>query len=202
MPTSPAYVMVFVIAGGVTYAVTPLVPVATSGILDSGAIWLDVNGERKQTGDLARRLVGELRDGKTTFEAAAKKYSGHQQSRLNDGYMGLIRVDELLPAVADAANALKVDGISDPIETADGLHIIKRGQAIESEMLAFDAVEAQVRERLRREAALKIRQAALEKIAAEFPVDTGAGDAESWREALLEAPLTTAPAAASASANE
>ncbi|MCB1746446.1 MAG: peptidylprolyl isomerase [Gammaproteobacteria bacterium] len=157
---------------------------------------------RKQTGDLARRLVGELRDGKTTFEAAAKKYSGHQQSRLNDGYMGLIRVDELLPAVADAANALKVDGISDPIETADGLHIIKRGQAIESEMLAFDAVEAQVRERLRREAALKIRQAALEKIAAEFPVDTGAGDAESWREALLEAPLTTAPAAASASANE
>lgn len=31
----------------------PLVPIATTGQLDSGAIWLDVNGTRRQTGDLA-----------------------------------------------------------------------------------------------------------------------------------------------------
>ncbi|MCB1486288.1 MAG: fumarylacetoacetate hydrolase family protein, partial [Bauldia sp.] len=30
----------------------PLVPVSRSGVLDSGAIWLDVNGERRQTGDI------------------------------------------------------------------------------------------------------------------------------------------------------
>jgi peptidylprolyl isomerase len=157
---------------------------------------------RKQTAELAKRLVVELRAGKTTFEAAAKKHSGHQQSRLNDGYMGLIRVDELLPAVAGTAEALPVDGISDPIETADGLHIIKRGQAIESEMLAFDAVEAQVRERLRREAALKIRQAALDKIAAEFPVDRGEGDAAAWREALREQPAAAATGADPSAAPE
>ncbi|MGE0483436.1 MAG: peptidylprolyl isomerase [Gammaproteobacteria bacterium] len=148
--------------------------------------------KRKQASELAKRLVADLRAGKTTFEAAAKQYSGHQQSRLNEGYMGLIRVDEMLPAVAGTAEALPVDGISDPIETADGLHIIKRGQAIESEMLAFEAIEPQVRERLRREAALKIRQAALEKIAAEFPVDRGDGDAAAWRAALEDQPAATA----------
>jgi len=31
----------------------PIHPVARSGILTRGAIWLDVNGERRQTGDLA-----------------------------------------------------------------------------------------------------------------------------------------------------
>ena len=35
---------------------TPLVPVAQTGHPDKGAIWLDLNGERKQTGDLNQMI--------------------------------------------------------------------------------------------------------------------------------------------------
>lgn len=34
----------------------PIVPVAATGILTRGAIWLDVNGSRRQTGDLAELI--------------------------------------------------------------------------------------------------------------------------------------------------
>lgn len=33
-----------------------LMPVATSGVLSAGAIWLDVNGEKRQTGDLDQMI--------------------------------------------------------------------------------------------------------------------------------------------------
>jgi fumarylpyruvate hydrolase len=36
--------------------ISPLVPAARSGQLTSGAIWLDVNGERRQTGDLGQLI--------------------------------------------------------------------------------------------------------------------------------------------------
>ncbi|MCB1496239.1 MAG: fumarylacetoacetate hydrolase family protein [Bauldia sp.] len=35
---------------------SPLVPVSRSGMLDAGAIWLDVNGERRQTGDINQMI--------------------------------------------------------------------------------------------------------------------------------------------------
>ena len=35
---------------------TPLVPASKTGRLDAGAIWLDVNGERRQTGDLNQMI--------------------------------------------------------------------------------------------------------------------------------------------------
>ena len=36
--------------------ISPLVPAAKAGHLTSGAIWLDVNGERRQTGDLGQLI--------------------------------------------------------------------------------------------------------------------------------------------------
>lgn len=142
---------------------------------------------REQTRALAQRIVADLRAGEARFEAMAKQHSAHQASRLNDGYMGLIKVNELVPAVAEAANALEEGAVSDPVASDDGLHIIKRGQAVAAEMLEFEAVAEQVRERLRREAALKIRQAAVEKIADEYPVESPEPDLEQWRERLRSA---------------
>ena len=63
----------------------------------------------------------------------AKQHSAHQASRLNDGYMGLINVAELLPPVAEAALALELGGISTPVATETGLHILKRGALVEGE---------------------------------------------------------------------
>lgn len=136
----------------------------------------------------AERIAADLKRGKASFADMAKQHSTHTASRVNDGYMGLIRVDELLPPIAAAALALKVDGISAPIATEGGLHIVKRGQIVAEEPLQFAAVEARIRERLRREAAFKVRQAAVEKIAEEFPVAAPTDDIEAWREQLRAAP--------------
>ncbi len=141
---------------------------------------------RKSTWALAERLSKELRAGKASFEALAKEHSAHQASRVNDGYMGLIRMDELLPPIAEAAEKLERDGVSAPIASETGLHIIRRGALIDAEMLPFEDVREQVRERLRREAALKLRQAAVEKITDEYPVAMPESDLESWRAALRE----------------
>ena len=40
----------------VSAPISPLVPATKSGHLTSGAIWLDVNGERRQTGDLGQLI--------------------------------------------------------------------------------------------------------------------------------------------------
>jgi len=142
---------------------------------------------RKRAWALAESVAADLRAGKATFEAMAKKHSAHQPSRLNDGYMGLINVSELLPPVAEAALALEIGGISKPIATETGLHILKRGPIVEADQLAFEAVAEEVRERLRREAMAKVRQAALEKIAEEYPVAAPAAeDAARWRRALQD----------------
>lgn len=139
---------------------------------------------RKATWALAERISKELRAGKASFEAMAKEHSAHQASRVNDGYMGLIRFDELLPPIAEAADKLDENGVSAPIASETGLHIIRRGKVIDAEMLGFDAVREQVRERLRREAAVKLRQAAVEKIAEAYPVAMPDGDLEAWRAGL------------------
>ncbi len=147
----------------------------------------------KAAWQLADRIAADLRSGKATFEDMAKQHSTHAPSRVNDGYMGLIKVAELLPSIAEAAGKIEIGGISDPIASETGLHIIKRGDIVEQESLDFDNVRAKVRERMVREAVQKVRQAALEKISEEFPVKAPTEDIESWRESLLKRNKTPAP---------
>ena len=154
------------------------------------------NDASKAAWKLADTLVGQLRKGQSTFEEVAKKHSGHTASRVSDGYMGLINMAELLPPIADAALALKEGGISDPIATDTGLHILKRGAIVEEEHLDFESIKPNIRQRLVREAAIKVRQAAVEKISEEFPVEAPQADLESWRNELRERAAAPAPAAA------
>jgi parvulin-like peptidyl-prolyl isomerase len=163
--------------------------------LENGASDDDIKAAWK----LADRIAADLRAGKADFAAMAKEHSGHEASRVNDGYMGLIKVAELLPAVAEAAQKLEVNGISPPIATETGLHILRKGATVASELVDFDSVRGTIRERLQREAAQKVRQAAVQKISEEFPVSAPESDLESWRGSLLEevaAPVVPAAAAA------
>lgn len=151
--------------------------------------------EFKKAWQLADRLSAELRAGKADFAAVAKKYSAHEASRLSDGYMGLLKTSELLPPVAEAAAKLKAGQVSEPVATESGLHILRRGATVAAEMLEFDKIAPQVRERLLREAAQKVRDAAVEKIVAEFPVDVPSTELDAWRSDLADDAPVAAPAA-------
>ena len=144
------------------------------------------NTESEQAWQLAERISGRLKSGDDSFEVLAKKHSAHAPSRVNDGYMGLIKVTELLPAIAAAAAKLPENGVSEPIASETGLHIIRRGAAVAEEILAYEAVRATIRQRLIQEATIKVRQAAIEKISDEYPVEAPQEDFEAWREILAK----------------
>ncbi len=140
----------------------------------------------KAAWQLAERLSAELRAGSADFAQVAKKYSAHETSRVNDGYMGLLKTTELLPPIAEVAGKLKAGQVSLPVATESGLHIIRRGATVAGELLAFDKIAPSVRERLVQEAAQKVREAAVEKIATEFPVIAPEAEIETWRADLAD----------------
>lgn len=144
----------------------------------------------------ANRVADELRNNKGDFGALARQYSAHEASRLNDGYMGLLKSAELLPPIAEALKKLKPGQVSEPIASETGLHVLKRGATVGAEMLDFERVREQLRQRMVQEAVAKVRQAAIDKIEKEYPVDTPAAETlETWRQELK---AQAAPAAAEA----
>jgi peptidylprolyl isomerase len=126
-------------------------------------------------------MVDSLRKGKADFASIARAHSRHVQSRLNDGYMGLLKMDELLPEVRAAVDNLKIGAISDPLRTAAGFHIIRRGASVPGSILKLVEVEEQIKQRLQQQAAQRIRRAAVDKIVANYPVRVPETALEDWR---------------------
>lgn len=165
---------------------------------------IDPKGDDKQSKaawSRAEKISRDLRAGKGDFGALAKQYSAHEASRVNDGYMGLLKSADLLAPVAEAVKKLKVGEVSEPIASESGLHVIKRGAVVASETVPFERVHDQLRARMAQEAAAKVRQAAIEKMGKEFPVSVPPDDTlGAWRDDLAKAPAAgeTAEAAESA----
>ncbi|MEM7541506.1 MAG: peptidylprolyl isomerase [Pseudomonadota bacterium] len=151
-------------------------------------LFLDENAQDdkfKATWKLADQLSADLKAGKTNFAAAAKKHSEHEASRRSDGYMGLIALDQLLPAIAEAVRKGKENTIAGPIASDTGLHIIKIGALVGGQTLELDNIYQEVRAKLQQEVGNQIRQAAIEKIQDEYPVSGPTEEVETLRENLL-----------------
>ena len=158
--------------------------------LDAGAADKDV----KEAWARASRVSADLRSDNSDFAALAKQYSGHEASRVNDGYMGLLKSADLLPPIAEALKKLKTGAVSEPIASQTGLHVLKRGATVAAEMLSFERVADQLRARMVQEANAKVRQAAIEKIEKEYPIDMPSSETlETWRQDLAKqsAPVPT-----------
>jgi parvulin-like peptidyl-prolyl isomerase len=139
----------------------------------------------------ASGLVLELRKG-SDFAAAAAEQSKHEASRLNGGYLGLLRFDELLPEVRAAVKGMKEGEISFPVRSDSGIHIVKRGATVPAKTLTFADVEGEIRQLLVREAILQTRAAVLQKIESTYPVGVDEKLVEQWRRKLQEEPSTGA----------
>jgi hypothetical protein len=62
------------------------------------------------------------------FSELAKKLSDDQGSRERMGSVGMFTRDKMVKEFSDAAFALAVDQVSDPVESPFGFHVIKRNQ--------------------------------------------------------------------------
>jgi peptidylprolyl isomerase len=147
----------------------------------------------------ANEVALALKQGKMDFAKEAERRSGHLQSRLSDGYMGLLQVDDLLPEIRAEVDALAENASSKPVRSATGFHIIKRGAKVQGQALQLEDVREQVRRLLRQQAEASVRKAAVEQIVAKYPTAYDATAVESWRERLRATPqvspaVTEAPA--------
>jgi parvulin-like peptidyl-prolyl isomerase len=131
---------------------------------------------------LAAQLAAGLQKGSKSFAKVAVKHSKHLESRVNDGYMGLLKLDDLLPEVRAAVEKLAVDAVSAPTRSKSGFYIIKKGAAVAGSQLAFASVEEQISSQMRKAAENRVRQAAVKKILESYPVEIDESEIARWRD--------------------
>lgn len=73
----------------------------------------------------AKRILDEIKKEKTTFEEAAKSFS-NCPSKKEGGNLGEFGKGSMVKPFEDACFKLNVGGMSEPVRTEFGWHIIKR----------------------------------------------------------------------------
>lgn len=100
----------------------------------------------------AEKVLAEIKSGKTSFANAAKKYSADPGSKAKGGDIGYVGRDSgLVKEFLDAAFALKVGEISQPVKTEFGYHLIKVTGRKEAAGPEFEKAKADLKKRLEEE---------------------------------------------------
>lgn len=127
-----------------------------------------VDKARKQAADLASRAR------KGDFAALAKAESQDQASAANGGDMGFVPEPLLVPAVRQAAAALRPGEVSAPIQTPTGFHVVKLIDVRPAAPRPLAQVKARVREMLRAQRTEQSVQAYLAKLGGNAPINEDA----------------------------
>ncbi len=133
----------------------------------------------------AESIVKAIKQGRQEFSAAAVQYSKDQRSRLNGGYLGLLQLNDLIPEVRTVAGSLKPGGVSEPIRSKQGFHILKKGDVVPAQNLQLsDLNNNQIRQLMIQEKIQEVRLGALKKIQDTYPVKYDSSQLESWRQKI------------------
>lgn len=97
----------------------------------------------------AQEVAKKLKEG-MDFEAAAKEFSSCPSSA-QGGNLGKFSRGRMVPEFEEAAFALKVGEISEPVKTQFGYHIIKVIEKFEAELRPFSEVSALIKNQLLQE---------------------------------------------------
>ncbi|GAB2533550.1 peptidylprolyl isomerase [Gracilibacillus alcaliphilus] len=109
--------------------------------------------------ETANEVIEKLDDGED-FAELAEEYSTDPGSASNGGDLGEFGPGRMVPEFEDAAYALEIDEISEPVETTHGFHVIQVTDRVENEDI--EPLE-DIQDRLRREiATTKVDQAAFQ----------------------------------------
>ncbi len=129
----------------------------------------------------ARSIINDINKKKIDFATAANKYSAHEASRNNGGYMGLLKVAELLPGIEKPLLKLKEGHISDPVKTDAGVHIFKRGAILDQVPVSLASVEGQIKQLLIKQVRQQLRHAVFQQARTTYPVSLKDTQIEEWR---------------------
>ncbi len=148
--------------------------------------------ERTKAQALARRLLEQLLSGKQDFATLAAQYSGHEPSRLNGGYMGLVGLADLKPEVRAAVEVAPADKLLGPLATNEGFHLVKRGLTVEGKLIEFEQVKDRIVKYLQQTARSDVMRQALDKMLALHPVKFATADIATWRTELSKVDFDSA----------
>lgn len=137
--------------------------------------------ENTQLKEKVSKIISDIKKGKKDFSATALAESEHEQSKQLSGYMGLLKTDDLLPEMKKPLLALKEGELSTLVESEAGLHILKKGEIIDSEQLELTQVAPQIRQLLTNQANLQLRQAIFAQARKEYPQKISDENIEKWR---------------------
>lgn len=102
--------------------------------------------------DDAKKLLADIKDGKLSFEDAAKEHSIDPGSKENGGALGWAPSSNYVAPFAEAVENLEVGNLSDaPVESQFGWHIIELEDERSPEFPELDEVKSQIKELLRQE---------------------------------------------------
>jgi len=110
--------------------------------------------------DTAKKIIADLKKG-GDFAALAKQHSTDPGAQ-NGGDLGFFKKDDMVPAFAEAAFALKPGEISaTPVKTQFGYHVIKVEERRAAPPPSFEEAKEELRQRVIQEAVSKVSDAAL-----------------------------------------
>ena len=130
---------------------------------------------------MAEAIITDINKNRMDFATAAIKFSKHQESKFNGGFMGMVKVSDMKPEIKKALMSLPPDTLSSPISTDEGLHILKRDSPIAQQELQLDDVREQIKTLLLKQAGNELRQAIFKQAAATYPVAVDDKRIDEWR---------------------
>lgn len=131
-----------------------------------GASEVDAIQAKRKANDLRRKLDEPRAD----FAAIARAESQEPQSAARGGEIGLLPESMIQPEVLEKIGSLKAGGVTDPIQLADGWHIVKVLEIQEPRPAGLEEIREQLAGRLRAQRELMNREAFLNNLLRENPV--------------------------------
>lgn len=101
-----------------------------------------------KTEDEAKKVRAEI-EGGLDFAEAAKKYSTDPASKTRGGDLGLVQKGMMAPEFDEAAFALAVNELSQPVKTQFGWHLIKVFEKKEASQKSYEEVKSSIEQMLK-----------------------------------------------------
>ncbi len=145
--------------------------------IDEGMTQKEVESLRKR----AESISKDLKKKKIDFPSAASEHSKHAASRFNGGYTGMVKLSKLKPEFKALPSSLEQGGTSEPIETDEGIYILKLGAVVPEQSITLQQVRPKIKELMLQQLKIKLRQAVFDQAIITYPIDLKDKNLEEWR---------------------
>ena len=112
----------------------------------------------------------QLNKQKADFAELARKYSDDRASAEKGGDLGWLREDQLVPAVKDAVAGMSENGVSDPVRTPEGWHILKLSGSRAAAVAPLADVSDNIAQALRQQRAQQNARAFIDDMLRKEPI--------------------------------